>query len=100
MREFKTIYDIVEREILRCPTQYYVKDKETYQPIIIAFDKGLGVPEGESSLYISISVTGRVKPFYDKRYDGSIKIEVDSEKYEIGGDRYLLHEVPKIPCHI
>jgi hypothetical protein len=91
MRELHTVYRIIETEILRCPTQFYVKDRGTYQPIIISFQKDDPKTWGESSIYLLTDTGEKIRPFYDKRYGGSVKIDSDDQKYEIGAiDTYYI----------
>lgn len=92
MRDLFKIYQIVESEILRCPTQYYVKDKMTYQPIIISFSKGLELTDGKSgvtgitessTLLVNNDSDQIIRPFYEERYGGSVKIALDDQIYEV-----------------
>ena len=103
MRDLRSILDIVEIEITRCSTQYYVKDKQTYQPIIIKFDvldhtenmENMENMENDqqngSRLSVLISDSERVRPFLDSRYGGSIKIEINGERLEVSAiDSYYM----------
>jgi len=96
MRDFQSIYDIVELEIQQCLTQFFIRDKILYQPIIIAFNKTINPPEIKlSSLYTKIPKISDnneiIRPFLDKRYGNSIKIQIEGEKYEINAiDSYYI----------
>ena len=92
MRDLFKIYQIVESEILRCPTQYYVKDRMTYQPIIISFSKGPELTDGRygvtgitesSTLLVNNESDQTIRPFYEDRYGGSVKIALDDQIYEV-----------------
>ena len=92
MRELRTIYQIVQSEILQCETQFYMKDSIMQQPIIISFSKNSNAVENNAStLCLNIDHAETVQPFIDKRYSGSIKVLIDGETYEVAAiDTYYI----------
>lgn len=91
MRELREIYQIVQDEILRSSSQFYIKDKINDQPILISFKKNPKSPKEQSSLYTIIEGSNII-PFYDRRYNGTIKIIYNDQKYEIRAiDSYYMN---------
>lgn len=92
MREIRTIYQIIQNEILQSETQFYVKDVITCQPIIISFSKDMNTVENNvSTLRLNINHVETIRPFMDKRHGGSIKALIDGETYEVGAiDSYYI----------
>ena len=96
MRELNGIYRIVQDEILRVTTQFYVKDTYTGQPIIISFEKVEINEDSSSSLVVKYGNENenddkeRIIPYIDEKYGGSCKIENSNHIFTIKAiDSYL-----------
>jgi hypothetical protein len=86
MRTVNVVYDIVRAEIIQFQHQYYVKDKRNGHPIPIAF------VIHDNRLAYQVDTDTNAYPNYDKRYGGSVYLE-------LGNDRNCKYEVNAIDKH-
>jgi hypothetical protein len=86
MREANAVYDIVREEIIQFQHQFYVKDKRNRHPIPIAF------VIHDNRLAYQVDTNTNAYPNYDKRYGGSVYLE-------LGNDRNCKYEVNAIDKH-